>query len=237
MKKLTLILVALYVGYGAMAQNAPFTGDCGETSGHDKKLTGSLGVGEVVSRNGSTDLSSCIQGNNDSFISSVTLQEPGDTGFSYKVVVEGRGPSGLSGGSFYLRFFDETGDYYDLSLWSHDDESHEVSYDSDKPTIQAIMWSDYAFPTDYCTECTALVTEALNKALDEASGCAELVTEFGIECEAAIGGPEDVVGDIICAATGYAVGTVCDDMTFGNLKNNVAQASQQICQAANFCKK
>ena len=61
--------------------------------------------------------------------------------YNYKICVHGRGPKGLTSGSGHLHFTDESDDTYDLSIWLHSEQTHDVSYDSDQPTIVTIRWN------------------------------------------------------------------------------------------------
>ena len=64
-----------------------------------------------------------------------------DSFYKYKICVHGRGPKGLTSGSGHLHFTDESDDTYDLSIWLHSEQTHDVAYDSDQPTIVTIRWN------------------------------------------------------------------------------------------------
>ena len=61
--------------------------------------------------------------------------------YDYKIYANGRGPKGLTSGSGYLHFTDESDDTYNLSLWLHAEQTHDVSYNSKQPTIVKISWN------------------------------------------------------------------------------------------------
>lgn len=59
--------------------------------------------------------------------------------YDYGIYVYGHGPSGfLTEG--HLRFYDETGDEYNLILFLNQYSGHTVDYNSDKPTITKFTW-------------------------------------------------------------------------------------------------
>ncbi|MGI5127390.1 CAP domain-containing protein [Pseudonocardia sp. CA-107938] len=60
--------------------------------------------------------------------------------YRYAVVVDGRGPKGFGSGWFTLWFTDETGDTYKLGLWDSSRKSHQVEFNSDKPSIVKVSW-------------------------------------------------------------------------------------------------
>ena len=61
--------------------------------------------------------------------------------YDYGISVHGRGPKGLTSGSGYLHFTDESGDTYNLSIWLHAASSHKLDYNSDQPMIVKISWN------------------------------------------------------------------------------------------------
>ena len=63
----------------------------------------------------------------------------------YVVNVDAQGPSGFGSGSIYLAFTDQSGDTYYLSIYSSTRSVHTVRYNSEKPSITNIYWSDYGF--------------------------------------------------------------------------------------------
>ena len=125
-----------------------FTGSCGEGTVRGTPMsvqsTKGLQVNEQASVNGNTDLSTCLIGNGNACVYGITLTgSPGI--YDYVVNVDAQGPSGLWSGSLYLAFTDETGDTYYLSIYSSHRSVHTVRYNSQKPAIKTIYWSDYSF--------------------------------------------------------------------------------------------
>ncbi len=114
--------------------------DCGSVKGTATSDTG-LQPGADASINGNTDLSSCIVGNSEGKVYGISLVS--NAGFyKYRVDVDAQGPSGAFSGSINLAFTDQTGDTYKLAITSSRREEHTVSYNSDKPTIVKITWTD-----------------------------------------------------------------------------------------------
>ena len=58
----------------------------------------------------------------------------------YKIVVSGRGPKGLLNGEGHLHFTDESGDTYNLGIWSSMYYDHLLQYNSSSPQIVKISW-------------------------------------------------------------------------------------------------
>ncbi|SDS02107.1 hypothetical protein SAMN04489860_0613 [Paraoerskovia marina] len=122
-----------------MSGIADFEGSCGEnssaTAGHPLQLN------QEVRLNGNTDLSSCITGNDSACVHGITLT--GSPGFYDHVLnVDAEGPHAVFGGSLYLAFTDETGDRYRLMIYSSKRSVHTVRFDSEKPGIKKIEWSN-----------------------------------------------------------------------------------------------
>lgn len=118
---------------------AEFTGKCGENSSatSDKGLQPE----EEVSLNGTTDLNTCIRGNDDACVYWINLTgSPGI--YDYVIHVDAQGPKGGTSGSFYLAFTDESKDTYYLSITSSHRSTHTVRFNSDQPAIQMIQWSN-----------------------------------------------------------------------------------------------
>jgi len=125
-----------------------FTGACGEGSTRGTPMvvasTKGLQPNEQASVNGNTDLSTCLVGNGHACIYSITMTgSPGI--YDYVVNVDAKGPSGFGSGSIYLAFTDESGDTYYLYIYSSTRSVHTVRYNSSKPAIVKIYWSDYSF--------------------------------------------------------------------------------------------
>jgi len=135
--------------YGDMA-NADFSGNCGEgsTRGAPMAVTSVAGLqpNEKVRINGTTDLSGCLIGNDDARVYGISMsKQDGDRIYDYILNVDAQGPEGFGSGSMYLAFTDESGDRYDLSIYSSSRSVHTLKYNSQKPIIKKIQWSDYSF--------------------------------------------------------------------------------------------
>jgi hypothetical protein len=118
---------------------AAFTGPCGENS---SATSGShLQPNQQVQLNGNIDLSTCMRSNGGGCVYGITLTgSPGI--YDYVVNVDAQGPTGFGSGSMYLHFTDETGDRYALSIYSSSRSVHTVRYNSQKPAIVKIEWSN-----------------------------------------------------------------------------------------------
>ena len=124
---------------GSMTAVGVFTGQCGQNS--TATSTTGLQVNQAVQLNSNTDLSSCIQANGGACVYGITLTgSPGI--YDYVLNVDAQGPSGFGSGSMYLAFTDETGDTYKLSIYSSSRSTHTVRYNSEKPAIFNIQWSN-----------------------------------------------------------------------------------------------
>lgn len=122
--------------------SVPFSNtDCGKTAGTTTPLGGALNPGDQVEINGSVDLSTCIVGNSEARVFSITLQKQAGF-FSYVLDVVAQGPSGVFSGWLYLYFTDQTGDTYSLGIFSSTKQQHTVAYNSDQPGIVKIEWRD-----------------------------------------------------------------------------------------------
>jgi hypothetical protein len=126
-----------------MASYADFTGGCGQ----NQQATSStaLQLNQGVRLNGNTDLSGCMTANDGGCIYGITLLIATNPLYEYCLNVDGQGPSGAGSGSMYLLFTDQTNDTYSLSLYSSKRKMHTVSYNSDKPAIWKIQWSNTPF--------------------------------------------------------------------------------------------
>lgn len=114
---------------------------CGENS--DAISTTSLNVNEFVVLAGHSDMSECIIANDGGKVYSIQLTNPAsNVTYDYTIQVDAQGPSGFGSGNMYLGFTDQTGDCYELKVWSSSREQHEVSYNSDKPDIVKIEWNN-----------------------------------------------------------------------------------------------
>ena len=114
--------------------------DCGSVNGAATSTTG-LQPGAQAAINGNTDLSSCILGNSNGKVYGIRLVY--DAGvYDYRVDVDAQGPSGIGSGSIHLKFTDQTQDVYKLKITSSTREEHTVAYNSAKPSIVKIEWSE-----------------------------------------------------------------------------------------------
>ncbi len=57
--------------------------------------------------------------------------------YDYRIAVYGAGPKSGCGS---LRFIDETGDYYDLSIWDTNFNVHYVKFNSSAPKMTYLYW-------------------------------------------------------------------------------------------------
>jgi hypothetical protein len=123
-----------------------FRGDCGEGTERGKpKSASSSGMQPFQSAtiNGGP-VSNCVVGNDGAVVYDITLIKTAGI-YDYRITVDGQGPSGIGSGYFHLAFTDESGDTYFLKLYSSTREQHTVDYNSGKPNIVKIWWSDYDF--------------------------------------------------------------------------------------------
>ena len=135
--------------YGEIG-TADFTGACGEgrAAGQPMSVVSEKGLqpNDQVSVNGNTDLSSCLIGNDNACVYGINLKtQKGTRTYDYVINVDAKGPEGFGSGSLYLAFTDETGDTYKLSIYSSNRSTHTVRFNSDKPSIRKISWSNYYF--------------------------------------------------------------------------------------------
>ncbi len=111
--------------------------------------TDGITVNEVLTINGTADLSDIIRFNDGGYVKRVRLiNNPSSFslgGYKYEIEVIGSGPRGFSSGSGYLRFTDKSGDTYRLALHKSEERKHVVDYSSDKPDIVKIEWSNVSF--------------------------------------------------------------------------------------------
>jgi hypothetical protein len=90
-------------------------------------------------------LDEAIKFNDSGCVYDISMFETKNSPFRYLIQVDGQGPSGFTSGSGYLFFTDQTGDTYHLSLFRHGRDIHEVSFNSDRPKIVKIRWSNKQF--------------------------------------------------------------------------------------------
>lgn len=94
-----------------------------------------------VTIDGNLDLSPYVQFNDGGKVYHITLQSsPGI--YDYVLQVDAEGPSGMFSGGGHLKFTDETGDVYKLYIYSSHRSVHTVRYNSSKPGIVKIEWSN-----------------------------------------------------------------------------------------------
>lgn len=80
---------------------------------------------DKVSINGSTDLSKCIKGYNDSYIEWIAIEDYRGVVYKNKIRVKGRGPSGF-GQRVHMTFYMQYGEQVTLSIASTSVEEHTV---------------------------------------------------------------------------------------------------------------
>ena len=126
---------------------ANFQGQCGECSSrgnyYSATSSGGMQPGQSATVNGNSP-QNCVVANDDAKVFNIDLVKTAGI-YDYQVRVEAQGPSGPFSGSMYLAFRDETNDVYYLYIYSSKREWHTVSYNSSKPNIQQIYWSNYSF--------------------------------------------------------------------------------------------
>ena len=126
---------------------ADFGGQCGECKDKGAYFTatciGGMQVGQSATVNGNSP-QACVVANDGGTVFAIDLQAVAGI-YSYQVRVDAKGPKGAFSGSMYLAFEDQTGDVYYLSIFSSSREWHQVSYNSSKPELVKIYWSNYSF--------------------------------------------------------------------------------------------
>lgn len=114
---------------------------CGQDAG-DAVCAAAAGMppGGVMAINGSTDLSRCIVGPSGALVNGIYINTVPGRLYQYAIMVTGQGPSGASTGKLDLEFTDAGGNHYLLELWSSTNETHQVDYSSDTPSITQVTW-------------------------------------------------------------------------------------------------
>jgi hypothetical protein len=220
----------------AEAGNANFTAEqCGENSG----AKGKMEVGDSMEINGNADLSTCINGKHKSTVFSSELKKGRCYLYGeYNISVEAKGPKGWGNGSFYLRFYDQTNDYYDLSVWKSSKDKHCVGMKSDNPTVRAIYWNNKIFkPYPFCLLCEPRVGIIL-KGLDKnIISCKEISTQFVTACENKVDKKTDKIATaLICKSAGHQIKQDCKTQGFENFKARIEnRVSRHICQKIKLC--
>ena len=88
---------------------------------------------------GKIDLESFIHFNYGGRVYHISLQSsPGI--YDYVLQVDAKGPEGPFSGSGHLEFTDESGDTYNLSIYSNTRSVHTVRYNSKQPNIVKVGW-------------------------------------------------------------------------------------------------
>lgn len=113
----------------------------GENSSAERK--DGMTVNSEVTINGSSNLYDIIKFNNKGCVYGITLT--GSPGFyDFVLSVDAQGPEGVLSGAGYLAFTDKSGDTYKLSIYSSTRSVHTVRYNSEKPEIVKIQWSNHS---------------------------------------------------------------------------------------------
>lgn len=125
-----------------------FTGDCGEcTKGYFKATSKAMmQPGQSATVNGGPP-SNCMLANDGGKVFTIELRNNAGI-YDYQVQVEAQGPSGAFSGNMHLAFQDDTNDVYYLKIFSSRKEWHTLSYNSPRPNIKAIFWSNYDFTVE-----------------------------------------------------------------------------------------
>ncbi len=118
------------------------TTNCGSLNGTATGPALEPGSG-YLAINGSTNLSSCIVGNNGANVVSieVVINPIPQPIYAYIINVQGQGPAGFGSGHTDLFFTDETGDTYKLKISSSTAQLHTVQYNSSRPGIVSVQWN------------------------------------------------------------------------------------------------
>ena len=145
-QSLTLAIVAvagISFAPSAVHAQAVYQNFTCEKPGENSEATSATGLQlhETVTINGNANLSTCIKSNDNGCVYGITLN--GNSGvYDYELVVDAEGPHGLGSGNMYLEFTDESGDTYKLKVFSSTRATHTVRYNSKKPAIKKIKWSN-----------------------------------------------------------------------------------------------
>ena len=131
---------------------ADFSGQCGECTGgyYSATCVGGMQLEQSATVNGNSP-QACVVANDGGTVFAIELQTVAGI-YDYQVRVNAQGPSGIFSGSMYLAFEDQTGDIYYLSIYSSTRQWHQVSYNSSKPAITRIFWSNYSFTASSSVE-------------------------------------------------------------------------------------
>jgi hypothetical protein len=95
------------------------------------------------------------------------------------------------------------------------------------------------FPQDNCSTCENILTHVIKDAAKASCwlGCKAVGIAAGAACDAAFGGPEDPIGDLVCPVVGAGVYYVCNKYGCDELKHSsgAGKAADYICTAAKVC--
>ena len=88
-----------------------------------------------------------------------------------------------------------------------------------------------------CDECKTLVEKTLHVLLDEGGEvtCAGLSAGVGSACVIAAGGPEDPVGDVVCAVAAAMLDVYCNEKGIPWMKSHESEAAADICKEIGIC--
>lgn len=105
----------------------------------------SLKLGESVTVNGSTDLSSVLTDKDDSKVFSIKLNKSSDPLYAYVITVDGQGPDAgwdptKAGETLVLKFYNKKEEIDFLTLYDSDRKEHTMRYSSDAPYVTKITW-------------------------------------------------------------------------------------------------
>lgn len=115
--------------------------DCGKYQGVATGVLRVVGPPVRLSINGNPNLLNCVVTYDYGMVEEIKLYVDNAPIYKYTIKVFGMGPRGVGSGSLLLKFFDESGDTYQLRLRSSRFTFHFVRYNSDKPNIVRLEWS------------------------------------------------------------------------------------------------
>ncbi|MCP2678486.1 hypothetical protein NHF45_02945 [Maricaulaceae bacterium NA33B04] len=129
-----------------------FEGDCGQCDNgyFGAKSSTLMEVEQSATINGDSP-SKCMLANDGGKVFNIDLKANAGV-YDYQIQVEAQGPVGAFSGYMHLAFQDDTDDVYYLKIVSSKKLWHTVSYDSSRPGIKAIYWSDKDFTVNTAKE-------------------------------------------------------------------------------------
>jgi hypothetical protein len=87
-----------------------------------------------------------------------------------------------------------------------------------------------------CSTCVNDLAKAIQWSASNVGflGCVGIAAVFGTACDAAFGGPEDPVGDVVCPIVAISIKTACNKYGISWLKNysNAVTVADGACQTA-----